>query len=348
LLLNPIQLKYAALALRPDVRGLDFGEYTLKNGRSSPYFWNAGNLMKTGEGASLSAKIYAEIVMKSIESGDDPDFLMGPAMKGIAIAAITADELAESGIYKRFGFDIKETEGYEVIEWPDILEGRDVHIEDEFVVGEIPTNGRDANDFGSDVGDKLAGKKFDVILAQSYGGIVPAVLIAKHLYDWHSGKNKRCVYNRVTAKDYADLREKLIVGDVKDGDIAIVIKSREEPESPIVGDLREGDRVSLTEDVMTTAKTKIDTWDKLCDFRRKLRPGSIYLGFNRQEITPEGEDPVEVLNDIGFDVYSALEARDVMTTFHRIPLEEGGEPPVSDEMMKRFIEHSAKFGSERT
>ncbi len=345
-MLNPTQFKYAALALRPDIKGLDFGEYTLKSGRASAYFWNAGNLMKTGEGASMSGEIYAELVVLGRKKGDDPDFLMGPAMKGIAIGAITADELAGHGIYKRFGFDIKETEGYEVMEWSEILGGKKVNIDDEFVVDEIPLDGKAAMDLGKELSEKFSGKKFDVILAQSYGGIVPAVLIVKHLYEDHK-ENKRFVYNRIALKKYADLKERLIVGDVEDGDVAIVVKSKEEPEGPIVGDLRKGDVVSQTEDVMTTAKTKIVTWEKLCSYRSGLKPGGIYLGLNRQEVTPDGEDPIEVLNEIGFSIYSALNARDVMTTFHRVPIEEGKEPPVTDDIMKSFIMHNANFGSKR-
>lgn len=344
--LNPTQFKYAAFALRPDIKGLDFGKYTLKSGRDSAYFWNAGNLMKTGEGAAISSEVYAELLVLGRRKGDDPDFLMGPAMKGIAIAAIMADELATHGIYKRFGFDIKEKgEERKEVKWSEILGEKKVHIDDEFVVGEIPLDGKAARDLGKELSEKFSNKRFDVLLAQSYGGIVPAVLVVKHLYE--HGKNKRFAYNRIQTKEYADLKEKLIVGDVENGDIAIVIKSKEEPEGPIVGDFIEGDRVAQTEDVMTTAKTKIDAWEKLCNFRSGLEPGVIYLGLNRQEVTPDGEDPIEVLNEIGFKVYSALNARDVMNTFHMVPIEEGKKPPVTDEIMESFREHQARFGSKR-
>ena len=65
---------------------LRFGEFTLKSGRTSPYFFNAG-LFDSGLG-----RFYAEAV---IDSGIDFDVLFGPAYKGIPLAATTAVALAE-------------------------------------------------------------------------------------------------------------------------------------------------------------------------------------------------------------------------------------------------------------
>ncbi len=70
---------------------LRFGEFTLKSGRTSPYFFNAG-LFNTGTALAQLGKYYAAAV---VESGIAFDVLFGPAYKGIPLAAATAVQLAE-------------------------------------------------------------------------------------------------------------------------------------------------------------------------------------------------------------------------------------------------------------
>jgi len=71
---------------------LRFGEFTLKSGRVSPYFFNAGNFDRGGLLASL-AGFYARCINDNIHS----DFVLyGPAYKGIPLAAATAIKLAEN------------------------------------------------------------------------------------------------------------------------------------------------------------------------------------------------------------------------------------------------------------
>lgn len=70
---------------------LRFGEFTLKSGRTSPYFFNAG-LFNTGSALAQLGRFYAEAV---IDSGIDFDVIFGPAYKGIPLAAATAISLAE-------------------------------------------------------------------------------------------------------------------------------------------------------------------------------------------------------------------------------------------------------------
>ena len=69
---------------------LCFGEYTLKSGRISPYFFNAGRF---SSGAALAAlgRCYADAI---VASGVAFDVLFGPAYKGIPLAAVTAFALA--------------------------------------------------------------------------------------------------------------------------------------------------------------------------------------------------------------------------------------------------------------
>lgn len=71
---------------------LKFGEFTLKSGRISPYFFNAGEF-KTGEQLSKLAEYYADCYNENIAL--DNVVLFGPAYKGIPLVAITAVKLAD-------------------------------------------------------------------------------------------------------------------------------------------------------------------------------------------------------------------------------------------------------------
>lgn len=64
---------------------LRFGEFTLKSGRTSPYFFNAG-LFNSGSALAQLGRFYAAAIA---ESGISFDVLFGPAYKGIPLAATT-------------------------------------------------------------------------------------------------------------------------------------------------------------------------------------------------------------------------------------------------------------------
>ena len=83
------QRDFLDLALRRDA--LRFGEFKLKSGRISPYFFNAG-LFDSGEALSILGHAYAQVLM---DSGIAFDMLFGPAYKGIALATATAIALAQ-------------------------------------------------------------------------------------------------------------------------------------------------------------------------------------------------------------------------------------------------------------
>lgn len=70
---------------------LRFGEFTLKSGRTSPYFFNAG-LFNTGKDLARLGRFYATALM---DSGIEFDVLFGPAYKGIPIATTTAVALCD-------------------------------------------------------------------------------------------------------------------------------------------------------------------------------------------------------------------------------------------------------------
>ncbi len=81
--------EFIALALEAGV--LRFGEFTLKSGRRSPYFFNTG-LFNSGRAAATLGRSYAAAVAAS---GIGHDMLFGPAYKGIPLVALTAAALAE-------------------------------------------------------------------------------------------------------------------------------------------------------------------------------------------------------------------------------------------------------------
>lgn len=83
------QREFIEFALRKQV--LRFGEFTLKSGRKSPYFFNAG-LFNTGRDLAQLGRFYAAALN---ESGVEFDVLFGPAYKGIPIATTTAVALAD-------------------------------------------------------------------------------------------------------------------------------------------------------------------------------------------------------------------------------------------------------------
>jgi orotate phosphoribosyltransferase len=88
---------------------LKFGEFTLKSGRISPYFFNAG-LFNTGSQLATLADFYAK---KIAESGIKYDVLFGPAYKGIPLVAAISTVLAlKYDIDMPYAFDRKEAKAH--------------------------------------------------------------------------------------------------------------------------------------------------------------------------------------------------------------------------------------------
>ncbi len=132
---------------------LRFGEFTLKSGRVSPYFFNAG-LFNTGKKLGFLSHCYAAAIASS---GTDFDVLFGPAYKGIPLAAVTALALAnEQQIDKPYCFNRKEAkehgEGGSIVGAE--LAGNVLIIDDVITAG---TAVREAVEIIQQNGAKLAG-----------------------------------------------------------------------------------------------------------------------------------------------------------------------------------------------
>jgi orotate phosphoribosyltransferase len=88
---------------------LKFGEFKLKSGRVSPYFFNAG-LFNNGEALARLGQFYSVALL---ESGVEFDLLFGPAYKGIPLVSTTAVSLhTDHGINVRYGYNRKEVKDH--------------------------------------------------------------------------------------------------------------------------------------------------------------------------------------------------------------------------------------------
>lgn len=126
------QKAFIELALELGV--LEFGEFTLKSGRVSPYFFNAG-LFNKGSAAARLGRCYAAAIA---QSGVDFDMLFGPAYKGIPLAALTAASLAEhQDVDVPYAYQRKEAkshgEGGGIVGGP--LAGRILIVDDVITAG---------------------------------------------------------------------------------------------------------------------------------------------------------------------------------------------------------------------
>ncbi len=139
---------------------LKFGDFTMKSGRRSPYFFNAG-LFSRGSTFGRLARFYAQALLAARAAGRvEFDMLFGPAYKGITLAAGTAMALADLGVDVPFAFNRKEAkdhgEGGVIVGSP--LAGRVLIVDD------VITDG--------------AAKRESVELIRAQGAVPSGVLIA--------------------------------------------------------------------------------------------------------------------------------------------------------------------------
>ena len=222
----PIDDKLLALLVEKDV--LRFGDFTLKSGRKSAYFFNTGNL-DSGKAMTRVGAAYADAIVAN-NMQDTFDVIFGPSYKGIPLAACCAQAL-----FRKYGIE------------------------------------------------------------------------------------KRFIYDRKEAKAHGDMKESMIVGN-----------------------LREGDRVLLIDDVITTGKAKVDAIEKLRALGIDFTVTGMLILFNRQETDLQGRNPVEEFERQGIKVISVMNARDLFDFLRG--KEFNGKVLVSEEAYQLFKQHQKEYG----
>ena len=124
--------EFIDLAMEREV--LQFGEFTLKSGRVSPFFFNFGKF-HTGKDLALIGRFYAEVIQ---ENNLDFDVMFGTAYKGIPIAAVTASALYDQYDQdKNYCYNRKEAkthgEGGNIVGAP--LQGKCLLVDDVITAG---------------------------------------------------------------------------------------------------------------------------------------------------------------------------------------------------------------------
>jgi orotate phosphoribosyltransferase len=130
--MHDYQREFLSFAI--EIGALGFGDFTLKSGRQSPYFFNAGRF-NSGARLARLARAYAQCI---VASGVEYEVLYGPAYKGIPLAAATSVTLAsEYGLDAPYAFNRKEVkdhgEGGLIVGSP--LAGRILIIDDVITAG---------------------------------------------------------------------------------------------------------------------------------------------------------------------------------------------------------------------
>lgn len=128
-----MDLKTQFIEFALECNALQFGEFTLKSGRVSPYFFNAG-LFYHGNTLQKLGYFYAQTLLQNAVVFEH---LFGPAYKGIGLATTTAIALANANVNVTVTFNRKEVkhhgEGGELIGAP--LTGKTIMIDDVITAG---------------------------------------------------------------------------------------------------------------------------------------------------------------------------------------------------------------------
>jgi len=190
-----------------EIGALKFGEFTLKSGRVSPYFFNAGQFNQ-GNHLSRLGQFYAQAIEAS---GIKFDVLFGPAYKGIPLAAATAialnDNFNKSVPYSFNRKEVKDHgEGGNIVGHP--LEGDILIIDDVITAG---TAIREAKDIIRANGAKTTG----VVVAldrqekgkgelsaiqeveQNFGIAVVSIINLSHIVDYLNANNDKNIISRI-------------------------------------------------------------------------------------------------------------------------------------------------------
>jgi len=208
--MHAYQTDFIELARQHNV--LKFGEFTLKSGRISPYFFNAGAFC-SGAALAQLGRCYAERI---VESGVQFDVLLGPAYKGIPLATTTSVALAEHhGRDVPFAYNRKEAknhgEGGIMVGAP--LQGRVLIIDDVITAG---TAVREVIAMIAEAGAELAGVAVGLNrqergagalsaiqeLEQAYGAPVMSIIDMDHIIAYLESSEEGLAPALQAMKDY--------------------------------------------------------------------------------------------------------------------------------------------------
>ena len=192
-----------------EIGALKFGEFTLKSGRVSPYFFNAG-AFNTGEHLSKLGKFYAQAIS---ESGVGFDVLFDPAYKGIPLATAAAIALNDAfGKNVPYSFNRKEAkthgEGGNIV--GHALEGEVLIIDDVITAGTaigeameiIDANGAKAKGVIVAVDRQEKGKgELSAIqeVEKNFGITVLSIINLSHLVDYLKQGDDQALIERIEA-----------------------------------------------------------------------------------------------------------------------------------------------------
>jgi len=208
--MQPYQIEFIELARQCKV--LDFGQFTLKSGRTSPYFFNAG-AFSTGRALAVLGRCYAQSIVRSkVEF----DVLLGPAYKGIPLAAATAIALVnDHGMDVQFAYNRKEAkahgEGGVMVGAP--LQGRVLVIDDVITAG---TAVREVITMIEEAGAQLAGVAIGLNrqergegelsaiqeVERTYGVPVLSIIEMENIIDYLESEDKAPEGALVAMRDY--------------------------------------------------------------------------------------------------------------------------------------------------
>lgn len=211
--MHAYQTEFIELAQQYNV--LKFGEFTLKSGRISPYFFNAG-AFASGRALAALGRCYARRI---VDSGLAFDVLLGPAYKGIPLAAATAVALADDhGMDVPFAYNRKEAkthgEGGMLVGAP--LTGRVLVIDDVITAG---TAVREVIAMIQAAGAELAGVAIGLNrqergegelsaiqeVEQAYGVPVLSIIDMSHIIDYLESSSESPAGALQGMKNYRDL-----------------------------------------------------------------------------------------------------------------------------------------------
>ncbi len=175
--MKPYQQEFLNFALQNHV--LSFGEFTLKSGRLSPYFFNFG-LFQTGSSLAKLGDYYAQTI---VDSKLQFDMLFGPAYKGIPLVSVIAATLYEKhGVDYPYAYNRKEVkdhgEGGNIVGAP--LTGKVLVVDDVISAG---TAIREAADIVHDNNARLAGIAISLDRQEKGMGEKSAVQEVEEAYD---------------------------------------------------------------------------------------------------------------------------------------------------------------------